>query len=196
MCIDYRTLNKITVKNKYPLPKIDDLLDKLDEAKVLSKIDLRSGYYQIRVFENDIHKTAFRTRYGYYEFKVLPFRLTNASATFQALMNNIFRSFLDEFVVVYLDNILVYSRNQEEHLKHLRKVLTVLEEHKLYGNLSKYKFFKKEVEYLGHIISDKGIQVDSRKTRAIDKWPTPKSVTELRDWPIITESLSRILLRS
>ena len=182
LCMDYRALNKITIKNKYSLPRIDDLLDRMNGAQVFSKIDLRQGYHQIRIAAEDVHKTAFRTRYGHYEFKVMPFGLTNAPATFQALMNEIFRPYLDDFVVVYLDDILIYSKSKEEHLEHLQKILTALRDNKLFGKLSKCEFFKTEVEYLGHVISEKGIQVDPKKTSAIKEWPIPKSVTELRSF--------------
>jgi len=182
MCMDYRALNKITIKNKYPLPRIDDLLDRIVGSKFFSKIDLRSGYHQIRMAEEDIYKTAFRTRYGHFEFKVLPFGLTNAPATFQGLMNDVFRQYLDDFVNVYIDDILVFSKTMKEHLTHLRKVLEQLRKNKLYGKLSKCSFFQKEMEFLGHVISAQGIQVDPKKTQAIDEWVQPKTVTELRSF--------------
>lgn len=182
LCVDYRALNKITVKNKYPLPLISDLLDQLQAAKVFSKIDLRSGYHQIRIAEEDISKTAFRTRYGHFEFLVLPFGLTNAPATFMHLMQKIFHPYLDKFVIVYLDDILVYSRSEAEHEQHLRKVLQVLRENKLYGKLSKCSFFQKEVEFLGHVVSDNGVYMEKKKMEAIQEWPTPKSVQEIRQF--------------
>jgi len=137
LCVDYRALNKITIKNRYPLPRIEELMDHLAGAKYFFKIDLYSGYHQIRIKKEDTHKTAFRTRYGHYEFLVLPFGLTNAPATFMTLMNDIFREYLDEFVIVYLDDILIYSKTKEEHLKHLCLVLKTLKEHKLYAKLKK-----------------------------------------------------------
>ena len=160
MCIDYRALNKITIKNKYPLPRIDELLDRLLGAKVYSKIDLKSGYHQVRIAKGDEPKTAFRTRYGHFEFQVLSFGLTNAPATFMTMMNDIFRDYLDSFIIVYIDDILVYSKNEEEHEKHLEIVLQKLRENKLYAKLSKCEFAKKEVEFLGHVVSTKGIEVD------------------------------------
>ena len=137
LSIDYRELNKVTVKNKYPLPRIDDLFDQLKGAKVFSKIDLRSGYHQLRIKDEDIPKTAFRTRYGHYEFTVMPFGLTNAPAAFMDLMNRVFRRHLDEFVIVFIDDILIYSKSPEEHEEHLRIVLQTLKENQLYAKFSK-----------------------------------------------------------
>ncbi|XP_019234553.1 PREDICTED: uncharacterized protein LOC109215013 [Nicotiana attenuata] len=139
MCIDYRQLNKVTIKNKYPLPRIDDLFDQLQGARVFSKIDLRSGYHQLKIRDSDIHKTTFRTRYGHYEFLVMSFGLTNAPATFMHLMNSVFRPYLDSFVIVFINDILVYSRSQEEHAQHLRVVLQRLREERLYAKFSKCK---------------------------------------------------------
>ena len=182
MCVDYRALNKITIKNKYPLPRIDELIDRLAGATVFSKLDLRSGYHQIRIHEPDIPKTAFRTRYGHFEFKVLPFGLTNAPATFMSLMNKIFEPLLDVCVIVYLDDILIFSRNMEEHKAHLRSVLDILRKNKLYAKLSKCTFFKNSVEFLGHIVSDKGVGTDPNKTKCIEEWKTPSNVSELRSF--------------
>ena len=141
LCVDYRQLNKLTIKNKYPLPRIDDLLDQLKGAGVFSKIDLRSGYHQILVKPEDVPKTAFRSRYGHYEYVVMPFGVTNAPAIFMDYMNRIFRPWLDKFVVVFIDDILIYSKTKEEHVKHLRTVLEALREHQLYGKLSKCEFW-------------------------------------------------------
>src|SRR5437763_12703839 len=149
MCIDYRALNSQTVKNRYVLPRIDELLDQLFGAKRFSKIDLTSGYWQIAIAAADRYKTAFRTRYGHYEFNVMPFGLTNAPATFQTLMNNIFRDLLDVCVIVYLDDIFVYSKSKEEHEQHLRQVLQRLKDNQLYAKLSKCTFFANSIEYLG-----------------------------------------------
>ncbi|GAU45290.1 hypothetical protein TSUD_327480 [Trifolium subterraneum] len=182
LCIDYRQLNKATIKNKYPLPRIDDLMDQLVGACVFSKIDLRSGYHQIRVKTEDIPKTAFRTRYGHYEYTVMPFGVTNAPGVFMEYMNRIFHSFLDKFVVVFIDDILVYSKSEEEHKEHLRIVLQVLKEKKLYAKLSKCEFWLEEVSFLGHVISSGGIAVDPAKVDAVTKWGTPASVSEIRSF--------------
>jgi hypothetical protein len=160
LCIDYRPLNAVTIKNKYPLPRIDVLFDQLVGAKVFSKIDLRSGYHQIKIRARDIPKTAFSTRYGLYEYLVMSFRLTNAPAYFMYLMNSIFIPELDKFVVVFIGDILVYSRNEEEHVGHLHVVLQRLREHRLYAKLSKCDFWLKEIKFLGHTISQDGIAVD------------------------------------
>ncbi|KAA3460485.1 DNA/RNA polymerases superfamily protein [Gossypium australe] len=182
MCIDYRQLNKLTIKNKYPLPRIDDLFDQLKGAAVFSKIDLRSGYHQLKVKEADIHKTAFRTRYGHYEFLVMPFGLTNAPAAFMDMMNRVFQQYLDQFVVVFIDDILVYSRTEEEHDKHLRLVLQILREKQLYAKFSKCEFWLREVTFLGHVVSAEGIRVDPRKIEAVLDWKPPRSVAEIRSF--------------
>ncbi|XP_019244366.1 PREDICTED: uncharacterized protein LOC109224233 [Nicotiana attenuata] len=140
MCIDYRQLNKVTIKNKYPLPRIDDLFDQFQGARVFSKIDLQSGYHQLRIRASDVPKTAFRTRYRHYEFLVVSFGLTNAPATFMDLMNRVFRPYLDSFVIVFIDDILIYSRSQEEHEQHLRVVLQTLRDSQLYAKFSKCEF--------------------------------------------------------
>lgn len=180
MCIDYRQLNKLTVKNKYPLPRIDELFDQVKGATIFSKIDLRSGYHQIRIKDEDIAKTAFRTRYGHYEFVVLHFGLTNAPATFMCLMNSVFHQYLDKFVLIFIDDILIYSRNIKEHEEHLRIVLQTLREHQLYGKFSKCDFYKEQIQYLGHIITKEGIVVDPEKIKTIMEWPTPKDVADIR----------------
>ncbi|KAA3464255.1 DNA/RNA polymerases superfamily protein [Gossypium australe] len=182
MCIDYRQLNKLTIKNRYPLPRIDDLFDQLKGASVFSKIDLRSGYHQLKVKEADIHKTAFRTRYGHYEFLVMPFGLTNAPAAFMDLMNRVFQPYLDRFVVVFIDDILVYSKSEEEHDAHLHVVLQVLREKQLYAKFSKCEFWLKEVTFLGHVVSAEGIKVDPNKIEAVLGWKPPKSVTKIRSF--------------
>ncbi|XP_035543106.1 probable LRR receptor-like serine/threonine-protein kinase RFK1 [Juglans regia] len=180
MCIDYRELNKVTIKNKHLLPRIDDLLDQLQGASVFSKIDLRSGYHQLKVQEQDVPKTAFRTRYGHYEFLVMPFGLTNAPAAFMDMMNRIFRPYLDSFVVVFIDDILIYSKSKEEHRKHLIMALTILKDQNLYANLSKCEFWLDEVKFLGHVISSEGVAVDPSKIEAVTNWQRPTSVHEIR----------------
>jgi hypothetical protein len=182
LCIDYRQLNKITIKNKYPLPRIEDLFDQLRDAKVFSKIDLRSGYYQLRIKEGDVPKTAFRTRYGHYQFLVMPFGLTNAPAVFMDLMNRVFHPYLDKFVVVFIDDVLIYSPTPEEHDEHLRIVMRVLKEKQLYAKLSKCEFWLDKVVFLGHVISAEGIMVDPKKVEAILQWEFPKNVTEVRSF--------------
>ena len=182
LCVDYRQLNKVTIKNRYPLPRIDDLMDQLRGAAVFSKIDLRSGYHQIRVKTSDIPKTAFRTRYGHYEYLVMPFGVTNAPAVFMDYMNRIFHPYLDKFVVVFIDDILVYSRNQDEHVEHLRIVLQILKEKQLYAKLSKCEFWLEKVNFLGHVISGEGIAVDPSKIEAVLQWKPPRTVTEIRSF--------------
>ena len=160
MCIDYRSLNAVTIKNKYPLPRIEDLFDQLKGAKYFSKIDLRSGYYQLKIRPQDTPKTAFVTRYGLYEFLIMSFGLTNAPAYFMNLMNKIFMEELDKFVVVFIDDILIYSRSAEEHEQHLRVVLDRLREHQLYAKFGKCEFWLTEVSFLGHVLSEQGVAVD------------------------------------
>lgn len=175
MCIDYRALNNLTVKNKYPIPRVDDLLDQLSQAKYFSKLDLTSGYWQMRIKDADIPKTAFTSRYGHYEFMVMPFGLCNAPSSFQYLMNSIFQEYLDDFVVVYLDDIMIYSRTEEDHLRHLKVVFDKLRDNKLYAKLKKCEFLKDSVEYLGHIVGNNVITPDESKTKAIQEWETPRN---------------------
>jgi hypothetical protein len=182
LCIDYRQLNKATIKNQYPLPRIDDLFDQMKGATVFSKIDLRSGYHQLRIKEDDVPKTAFKMRFGHYEFIVLPFGLTNTLGVFMSLMNGVFREYLDKFVQVFIDDILIYSRMTEEHDEHLRLVLQCLREHKLYGKLSKCSFYQSRIHYLGHVISGEGIAMDPAKVEAIMEWPAPMNVTEVHSF--------------
>ena len=157
LCIDYRQLNKLTIKNKYLLPRIDYLFDQLKGASIFSKIDLRSGYHQLRIKEVDVHKTEFRTRYGHYEFLVMPFGLTNAPTAFMDLMNRVFRPYVDQFVVVFIYNILVYSKDRENHDTHLRVMLETLRKWQLYAKLSECEFWLNEVSFLGHIVSKERI---------------------------------------
>jgi len=182
LCIDYRELNKVTIKNKYPLPRIEDLFDQLKGASVFSKIDLRSGYHQIPVKPEDIPKTAFRTRYGHYEFEVMPFGLTNAPAIFMDQMNRTFHHLLDVCVVVFIDDILVYSKGEQEHAQHLRMVLDILRAQKWYAKLSKCEFWLKEVAFLGHVINAEGVMVDPAKIKAVVEWHSPKNVAEVRSF--------------
>ena len=182
MCIDYRQLNKVTIRNKYPIPRIDDLFDQLQGASVFSKIDLRSGYHQLKVRAEDIPKTAFRTRYGHYEFLVMSFGLTNAPAAFMDLMNGVFRPYLDSFVIVFIDDILIYSRSKEEHEHHLRIVLGILKEKKLYTKFSKCEFWLSSVAFLGHVVSKEGIMVDPKKIEVVRDWVKPASVTQIQSF--------------
>ena len=207
MCIDYRQINKMIVKNKYPLPRIGDLFDQLKGASVFSKIDLLSGYYQLRVKEVDVSKTAFRTRYGHYEFLVMPFGFTNALAAFMDLMNRVFHPYLDQFVVVFIDDILVYSKDAQEHEHHLMIVLQILRENQLFAKLSKCDFWLKEVSFLSHIVYVEGIRVDPVKIEAIMNWKPPQNVTKVRSFlglagyygrfvqgfSVIASSLTRLL---
>ncbi|KAL5845609.1 hypothetical protein ACOSQ3_009133 [Xanthoceras sorbifolium] len=167
LCIDYRQLNKLTIKNKYPLPRIDDLFDQLRGATVFSKIDPRSGYHQLRVKDSDIQKIAFQTRYGHYKFVVMPFGLTNAPAIFMDLMNRIFRPYLDMCVVVFIDDILIYSQTAAEYNRHLQIVLQILREKKLYAKLNKCEFWLNEIAFLEHVISADGIKADPKKIEAV-----------------------------
>ncbi|KAL0536597.1 hypothetical protein IC582_025549 [Cucumis melo] len=182
LCIDYRELNKVTVKNRYPLPRIDDLFDQLQGATVFSKIDLRSGYHQLRIKDEDVPKTAFRSRYGHYEFIVMSFGLTNAPAVFMDLMNRVFREFLDTFVIVFIDDILIYSKMEAEHEEHLRLVLQTLRENKLYAKFSKCEFWLKQVSFLGHVVSKAGVSVDPAKIEAVTGWTRPSTVSEVRSF--------------
>ena len=166
------------MKNKYPLPRIDDLFDQLAGAAVFSKIDLRSGYHQLKI-KKDVPKTAFRNRYGHYEFLVLPFGLTNAPAYFMDLRNRVFHPFLDKFVVVFVNDILVYSKSKKEHAEHLRIMLNTLAAHKLYAKFKKCDFWMEKVHFLGHVISKEGISVDPAKIAAVVDWPRLSNVTEV-----------------
>jgi Reverse transcriptase (RNA-dependent DNA polymerase)/RNase H-like domain found in reverse transcriptase len=178
--VHYRQLNALTIKNKYIIPIIYDLINELYGARVYSKIDLRSGYHQIRMKIEDIDKTTFRTHESHYEYVVMPFRLTNAPATFQALMNQVFKPFLRKFVIVFFDDILIYSKDIHSHQCHLAQILQKLCENQLTAKRSKYEFGVNQVEYLGHIISERGVATDPRKVEVMQGWPTPKNVRELR----------------
>ncbi|GJV89596.1 putative reverse transcriptase domain-containing protein [Tanacetum coccineum] len=182
MCIDYRELNKLTIKNRYPLPRIDDLFDQLQGSSVYSKIDLRSGYHQLRVRDEDIPKTAFRTRYGHYEFQVMPFGLTNAPAVFMDLINRVCKPYLDKFVIVFIDDILIYSRNKEEYADHLRIILELLRKEKLYAKFSKCDFWISIMQFLGHLIYSQGLHVDPAKIEAVKNWASPTTPIEIRQF--------------
>jgi hypothetical protein len=182
MCVDYRSLNDVTVKNKYQLPSIKDLFDQMRGARVFSKIDLRSGYHQMKTRPSDIPKTAFSIRYGLYEFTVLSFGLTNAPAYFMNLMNKVFMEYLDRFVMVFINDILIYSKSDNDHEEHLRLVLQKLRDNQLYAKYSKCEFWIDEVPFLGHIISNGGISVDPAKVKEIMAWSIPTTVTEVRSF--------------
>ncbi|GKA32595.1 putative reverse transcriptase domain-containing protein [Tanacetum coccineum] len=182
MCIDYRELNKLTIKNRYPLPRIDDLFDQLEGSSVYSKIDLRSGYHQLRIREEDIPITAFRTRYGHYEFQVMPFGLTNAPTVFMDLMNRVCKPYLDKFVIVFIDDILIYFKNKEKHEEHLKIILHLLKEEKLYAKFSKCDFWLDSVQFLGYVIDSRGVHVDLANIEAIKNWAAPTTPTEVRQF--------------
>jgi hypothetical protein len=179
MCIDYRALNKKTIKNRYPIPRIDEMIDELHGAVYFSKVDLRSGYHQIQVREEDIHKTTFRCHYGHYEFLVMPFGLTNTPTTFQSCMNHIFNKQLRKFLLVFFDDLLIYNRTWEEHLKHVDEILTIMEEQSLFSKEEKCEFGLTKILYLGHMIGVEGVKVHQEKIQTILDWPTPRSLTDL-----------------
>ena len=182
LCIDYRQLNRVTVKNQYPLPRIDDLFDYLKGARVYSKIDIRTGYHQLRVRKIDILKTVFRTWYRHFEFTVMPFGLTNAPTAFMDLMHRVFLPYLDQFVVVFIDIILIHSQFEEKHEHHLRIVFQALKDHQLYAKFSKCEFWLTEVKFLGHIVSASGVSVDLDKVEAVMSWERQKSVFEIHSF--------------
>ena len=193
LCIDYLGLNEVTIKNRYPLLRIDDLFNQLRGARVYSKIDLRTCYHQLRVREENIPKTAFRTQYGHFEFIVMPFGLTNAPAAFMGLMHRVFQLYLDRFVVVFVDDILVYSKSEEEHKDHLRIVFQALREHRLYAKFSKCEFWLTKVRFLGHVISTPSVSVDLEKVEAIMSWERLRSIFEIRSFLGLTGYYRRFI---
>lgn len=172
----------MTIKNRYPLPYIDDLFDQLRGARVFSKIDLRSGYHQLLMRRKDVLKTVFHTRYGHYEFQVMPFGLTNAPTAFMDLMNRVFRPYLDLFMIVFIDDILVYSKDEEKHAKHLRLVLEKLKKHQLYAKFCKCQFWLDRISFLRHVVSVEGICMDPQKVLTVAAWEQPKNITEVKSF--------------
>ena len=195
LCIDYRQLDKLTVKNKYLLPIIDNLFDQLKSASIFSKIELRSGYHQLRIKDADVHKTTFRTQYEHYKFLIMPFGLTNAPTAFMDLMNLVVRPCVNQFVVVFIDDILVYSKDRENHDKHLRVVLETLRKEHLYAKLSKCEFWLNKVSFLGHIVSKEGIRVDPNKIEVVVEWKPSRIVTEVRSFLGLTGYYKRFIKR-
>jgi hypothetical protein len=179
MCVDYRSLNEVTIKNKYPLPRIVDLFYQMKGASIFSKIDLRSGYHQLKIRELDIPKTAFHTRYELYEYTMMSFGLTNAPTYFMYLMNKVFMEYLYKFVVVFINDILIFSMTEEEHEKHLTMVLEKLRSNQLYAKFSKCEFWLTEVAFLGHVISARGVPVDPRKVKDVLNWMPPTNASEI-----------------
>jgi hypothetical protein len=179
-CTYYRSLNAVTIKDQFLIPTVEDMLDELHGAAYFTKLDLRAGYHQVRVQPSDIHKTAFRTHNGHYEYLVMPFGLSNAPSTFQTIMNAIFRPHLQKFILVFFDDILIYSSTWEMHLHHVTQTLEILKQQQFFLKASKCAFGKQELEYLGHIVSHQGVKVDSKKIEAMVAWPRPANISELR----------------
>jgi hypothetical protein len=193
MCADYHSLNEVTIKNKYPLSSIDDFFDQLKGACVFSKIDLKSRYHQLKIRASNIPKISFITRYGLYEYIVMSFGLTNALTYFMYLMNKVFMEYLDKFVVVFIDNILIFSKNEEEHDKHLCLVFQKLRDNQLYAKLNKCEFWLKEVAFVGHIVSEGGISVYPSKVKDVLSWNTPQNVSNIRSFLGLTGYYRRFI---
>lgn len=193
-CTEYRALNEITIKNKFPIPLVEDLFSELANARFFTKLDLRAGYHQVKMKKGEEFKTAFRTHQGLYEFKVMPFGLTNAPATFQALMNFLLKPLIRKYVLVFFDDILIYSSTLESHWEHLREVLKLMKDHKLLAKLSKCPFAKSEVEYLGYIISANGLQTDPSKLIVVASWLKHATIKELRGFLGLTGYYRRFII--
>ncbi|GKB21117.1 putative nucleotidyltransferase, ribonuclease H [Tanacetum coccineum] len=193
MCIDYRELNKLTIKDRYQLPRIDDLFDQLQGGRYVFKIDLRSGYHQLRVHDDDISKTLFRTRYGHFKFTVMPFVLTNAPVVFMDLMNRVYKPYLDKFVIVFIDDILIYSNTKEDHENHLRLMLELLRKEKLYAKFSKCEFWLQEVHFLGHVVNHDGIHVDPSKIEAVKSWKALTKPSKVRSFMGLAGYYKRVI---
>ena len=196
MCVDYRALNKQTIRDRYPLPRIDDLLDRLGKATHFSTLDLASGYHQIAVKEQDIPKTVFQTQRGQFEFLVIPFGVANAPTTFQRMMNSIFKDELDAFVLVYLDDILVFSQTLEDHIRHIKTALQKMRDAKFFARLHKCSFFQEKVEDLGFDASRDGVQLSLEKVRTVVEWPQPQLVKDVRSFLGLARFYRRFICRS